>query len=163
MQRSLELPNSAHGAHAFGSAPTGSSQLTTLTVQVNFLTGNATSVAACSKLMQLNLANNAFSGPLPASQWRHLLTYRAGYNMFTGTIPELLATQARVLQHLELQHNALTGTLPGNLWLMQGLTTLDISNNQISGDLEAIWFLPLLSRIDISSNRFVGTVNPEVM
>lgn len=83
--------------------------------------------------------------------------------MFTGEFPEVLATHAKLLEHLELQNNALSGTLPYNIWVMQSVTSLDISYNQISGDFETIWYLPLLSTLDISNNHFAGTINPAVM
>lgn len=137
------------------------SMLQVLNVHANSLEGEpAVSVENCGNLLQLNLADNSFSGRLPASHyWDELISYRASHNGFTGTFPLLLTSHARLVEHLNVSGNLLTGMLPNQLTLMVGLTALDVSSNQFTGTVnENIYYLPLLSFLDVSSNRLVGTI-----
>ena len=57
---------------------------------------------------------------------------------------------------LNLSGNALKGNFPSNLSSFPKLTKLDISNNQLSGDVAVISSLSLLTKLDISNNRLTG-------
>jgi hypothetical protein len=88
------------------------STLILLNVRNNKLSGRATPVESCGNLVQLDISLNAFTGDLPAStDWDELATYRAGSNMFRGRLP-LNLTTARILEHLDVSDNQLTGFIP---------------------------------------------------
>jgi len=57
---------------------------------------------------------------------------------------------------LNLSGNALKGNFPSNLSSFPKLTKLDLSNNQLSGDVAVISSLSLLTKLDISNNRLTG-------
>ena len=68
-----------------------------------------------------------------------------GISVKNGTVTEL-----------NLSGNALKGNFPSNLSSFPKLTKLDLSNNQLSGDVPVISSLSLLNKLDISNNRLTG-------
>jgi hypothetical protein len=98
--------------HTFTLANSDNSSLILLNVRNNKLSGSAGAVASCGNLVQLDISQNGFSGPLPAStDWDELATYHAASNRFTGRLP-LNLTAARILEHLDVSSNLLTGFIP---------------------------------------------------
>lgn len=93
------------------------SSLLLLNVRGNKLEGDARGVKECGNLVQLDISQNRFSGSLPAStEWDELATYRAGNNRFSGRFPMNL-TAARILEHLDVSNNQLTGIIPPQVGL----------------------------------------------
>jgi Leucine-rich repeat (LRR) protein len=59
------------------------------------------------------------------------------------------------LMHLNLSHNFLSGSIPLELMFSNSVVVLDVSFNQLNGDLQSST-LPLLQVLNISSNKFTG-------
>lgn len=88
------------------------STLLLLNVRGNQLQGDAGAVQSCGNLVQLDISQNHFAGSLPvSSDWDELATYRAASNQFSGRFPKNL-TSARILEHLDISNNELTGMIP---------------------------------------------------
>lgn len=86
----------------------------------NKLEGDAQGVKDCGDLVQLDISQNRFAGSLPAStDWDELATYRAGSNSFSGQFPMNL-TAARILEHLDISNNQLTGIIPPQVSFLCG-------------------------------------------
>jgi hypothetical protein len=80
-------------------APAEDSKLLVLNLRANQLSGNATTVESCGNLVSLDVSDNDFTGPLPASeQWEELASYRLCHNRFSGSFPQKLTTSARILE-----------------------------------------------------------------
>lgn len=140
------------------------SKLMLLNIRANRLSGNATVVESCGNLIELDIGDNSFTGPLPASvDWDELSSYRACRNQLTGTIPSQLATHARILEYLDISYNQLSGSIPNQITILSALKQLDISGNKFTGTLtEDVWFLPSLTVIALRDNHFVGTIPPAI-
>lgn len=140
------------------------SKLLVLNVRGNRLEGSARTVESCGSLIQLDLGNNQFTGPLPASvDWDELSSYRACFNNFEGTVPVELTTHARILEFLDISNNQLSGSFPNQVTILSALKSLDISGNRFTGTLtEDVYFLPALKSIAMGNNLFVGTIPPAI-
>ncbi|WIA30200.1 hypothetical protein OEZ86_000292, partial [Tetradesmus obliquus] len=140
------------------------SNLLVLNLRGNQLSGNATIVESCGNLVTLDVSHNDFEGPMPASeQWDELASYRTSHNRLSGTFPAKLATSARILEHLDVSSNLLTGRLPNQVTILSGLKTLLMSGNRFTGTLtEDVFFLPALMVFDVSNNSFVGTIHEAI-
>jgi hypothetical protein len=107
-------------------------------------------------LRVLDLSGNAFTGAIPGSLFTRASALQELYlsrNAFSGRIPPTLASLAS-LTRLELQHNALTGSLP-SLGAMRALAHLDLSSNALSGaPLDAL--PPALVSVVARNNSFSG-------
>lgn len=91
---------------------TDNSSLLLLNLRGNKLEGGASVVEDCGNLVQLDISQNSFTGRLPSStDWDELATYRAANNKFSGRFPMNLTT-ARILEHLDISNNQLTGIIP---------------------------------------------------
>ena len=77
----------------------------------------------------LDISNNALTGPLPAGlgQMGGLFSLIVDHNAFTGTIPPLMFSLD--LKILRLSDNNLNGTFPSSLAALDNLQWLDVSNN----------------------------------
>eukprot|EP00563_Minutocellus_polymorphus_P004870 CAMPEP_0181043878 /NCGR_PEP_ID=MMETSP1070-20121207/12951_1 /TAXON_ID=265543 /ORGANISM="Minutocellus polymorphus, Strain NH13" /LENGTH=647 /DNA_ID=CAMNT_0023122253 /DNA_START=44 /DNA_END=1987 /DNA_ORIENTATION=+ len=90
-----------------------------------------------TKLKQLDLSDNEFSGTVPASllNHEHLTVLDLHDNDLTGPIPEVSDKQDK-LTYLALHKNSLSGPIPSTIKHLQGLTDLDLSHNQLTGDIQ---------------------------
>lgn len=94
---------------------------------------------------------------VPKLQLKVLVLSRCNLNKLTGDIPKFLSHQAYLLQ-VDLSHNNLKGDLPN--WMLENirrLEYLDLRNNSFNGQFP----LPsypnmLLLSVDISKNNFSG-------
>jgi len=70
----------------------------------------------------------------------------------------------KVIREVNLTSNALQGTLPSELQALTQLTMLDLSSNQLSGELPAVLFrrLHLLRSFIVGNNHFMGTIPTEI-
>jgi hypothetical protein len=84
----------------------------------------------------LDLSSNEFSGSIPpdiSQQVPFLTSLDLSYNGFSGPIP-INITNMTYLNTLNLQHNQLTGLVPGQFNLDR-LTTFNVGDNQLSGPI----------------------------
>ncbi len=118
-------------------------------------------IGANAALEEIDVTQCAFVGPFPASlaSAPYLRSAELGFNNWTtpldglsfnqtslttlgvpssylsGSLPRLLPPS---LVSLKLSENALTGVLPDYFRYMKSLVTLDLSYNQLGGDLDAL-------------------------
>ncbi|KAH3731649.1 LRR-GTPase of the ROCO family [Pelomyxa schiedti] len=113
----------------------GSSRLSMLKLDENFLSGPLPNCSLSTILVSIQLFSNQLSGDLPAT-------------MFTTTVKKLM-----------LQNNFITGTLPIPPKPLK-LSTLDLSSNMISGTIPLAFWLsaPRLGSLNMSHNQFWGSI-----
>eukprot|EP00884_Botryococcus_braunii_P015487 jgi/Botrbrau1/2621/Bobra.145_1s0039.1 len=116
----------------------------------------------------LDLGHNNISGPLPEDLWRlsYLRAFIMKENRLSGTLPAIRGTDRwpTSLQHIQLDHNFINGTVPRELLLSHNLRLVSLSNNQFNsmpwperkGLSESPRFLDVsfsLRYVDVSFNR----------
>jgi hypothetical protein len=85
-------------------------------------------ISSLSKLRELYLGNNKFSGSLPfGDSWSAVTVISLEHNQLTGSIPKMYGTLAG-LRELRLQENQLHGTLP-DFASLRRLEVLLLHNN----------------------------------
>ena len=109
-------------------------------------------------VLQLNLAYNSLSGPLPASlsMLRSLQVIRVYSNVITGEIPRGLFSISS-LQVLDVNTNQITGAIPSVVNL-GNLTQLVLYGNNIRSVFPREFNAPKLQMLEISSNSFSGNL-----
>lgn len=90
-------------------------------------------------------------------------------DLSTNPLNQTLSDQRRwleaasELQELYLDYTLLHGTVPGDLALPPGMTSLDLRHSQLSGSLPPNWSLPpALASLSLEKNGFVGTLPSSV-
>ncbi|KAG0557513.1 hypothetical protein KC19_11G136600 [Ceratodon purpureus] len=118
-------------------------QMESLDLSVNKLTGAVPDLTKCTNLQSLVLSNNSFSGPLPdLTTFTSLRTLKLAYNNLTGSFPFLssfvnASTVNGTLSVLDLSGTQLTGSVTNwNASDMISLEELYLDNNRISGTLD---------------------------
>jgi Leucine-rich repeat (LRR) protein len=118
-----------------------------------------------SSLLALDLSNNRFTGTLPShifSGFPDLQIFDASYNLMTGKLPQNMIPN-EALTFLALQGNSLTGEVSGLLPELQGLTHLDVSNNQFKSWHVDLGAMTSLNYLFLANNPFpVGSFPPFV-
>ncbi|KAF8776347.1 hypothetical protein HU200_003574 [Digitaria exilis] len=122
----------------------------------------------CSGLKVLKAGHNKLSGALPdelfnASSLEYLSFPNNG---LYGTLDGASITNLRNLSHLDLGGNQLNGKIPDTIELPSALSnctnlvTIDLRNNNFSGELAMVDFSTLinLKTLDLLYNNFTGTV-----
>ncbi|XP_015892776.3 leucine-rich repeat receptor-like serine/threonine-protein kinase BAM1 [Ziziphus jujuba] len=152
-------------------------QLTVLDLADNSFYGPIpSSISSLSNLQTLTLRSNQFSGSIPPSvtQLKSLEAFDLSHNSLTGFLPSSINSLSN-LRRLDLSFNKLTGSipkLPSNLLELAmkgnslsgsltkssfdgltGLEVVELSENSITGTLEAWFFLlPSLQQVDLANN-----------
>lgn len=116
-------------------------------------------------MVSLDLSNNYFTGPLPASLGGAVLVnLDVNSNTLTGTIPDTLLASPLLLV-IALFENSLTGALPTEIGFLFALDGLALSHNYLSGTVPSeLNSLSILRFVDLEYNAFTGPVtflNPE--
>ncbi|KAJ1268643.1 hypothetical protein BS78_07G150300 [Paspalum vaginatum] len=122
------------------------------------LCGELPEFPLASELQVLRLSGTKFGGKIPESiaNLRNLTELDLSNCQFHGLIPPF--TQWPMISSIDLSGNNLTGSLPSDGYLaLHNLTTVSLSNNSISGVIPASLFsLPSLETLDLSENNFTG-------
>uniref|UniRef100_A0A0E0J9X2 non-specific serine/threonine protein kinase n=1 Tax=Oryza nivara TaxID=4536 RepID=A0A0E0J9X2_ORYNI len=128
-------------------------QLQYLYLGLNRLSGSFPSgIANLPNLIILALDDNWFTVSVP--QWlgglKTLQSLTVSYNNFTG---------CENLQHIELDHNNLSGGIPPPFGKLISLKFLNLSHNKLTGSIPMLLGdLQLLEQIDLSFNHLRGEV-----
>uniref|UniRef100_A0A383VNF8 Guanylate cyclase domain-containing protein n=1 Tax=Tetradesmus obliquus TaxID=3088 RepID=A0A383VNF8_TETOB len=85
--------------------------------------------------------------------------YHANNNRFSGTLPRTLCQYAPLLRDLDISNNQVSGNVPDRIGLLASIESLNLASNQFTGPItENLFYFPGLRRLDLSNNRFVGTL-----
>ncbi|XP_059430110.1 receptor-like protein 2, partial [Corylus avellana] len=142
------------------------------------------------RLIELNVSNNSFVGPIPSfpctnsslvrlldfSHNHHsghipsglgacskLKVFRAGFNYLSGLLPDDIYNAAR-LEEISLPSNDLLGPISGDIVNLAKLTYLELYGNKLSGKLPVnIGKLSKLKHIILHTNSFIGSLPPSLM
>ncbi|XP_016648365.1 PREDICTED: receptor-like protein 12 isoform X2 [Prunus mume] len=165
------------------------SLLQKLQLSNNQFSGQLLEFATISVLDTLDLSSNKLEGPIPMSIFnlRELLILSLSSNNFSGSFPLNGLPQLKNLSSLDLSYNSLSITyddtissyssfpqittlklassrlriFPNFLRKQSKLSTLDLSQNQISGGIPNwIWKLSTLSQLNLSCNSLVTLEGP---
>ncbi|CAK9175123.1 unnamed protein product [Ilex paraguariensis] len=133
-------------------------QLDELDVAYNQLRGTVPNPLQFSDSSNVDLSSNLFEGPLPL--WSsNVSTLYLRDNLFSGPIPPDIGELMPNLTDLDISWNSLNGSIPLSIGNLNGLTTLVISNNLLSGEIPHVWNnVPLLYIVDMSNNSLSGTI-----
>uniref|UniRef100_A0A0E0MFJ5 Receptor kinase-like protein Xa21 n=1 Tax=Oryza punctata TaxID=4537 RepID=A0A0E0MFJ5_ORYPU len=132
----------------------------------NLLTGFIpSSLGNLTQLLRLSMDNNMLEGPLPTSlgNLQKITLALFASNKFTGPLPRVIfnlssLSYALGLTLLNLTKNALSGVIPQELGLMDGMKELYLAHN-LSGHIPgSIGNLTSLNRLDLSFNHLDGEV-----
>jgi Leucine-rich repeat (LRR) protein/Na+-transporting methylmalonyl-CoA/oxaloacetate decarboxylase gamma subunit len=130
----------------------------------NFLTGDVSTVfSGMTRLLELNIAYNQFSGLLPSSShWQALEIYETFNNYFTEGFADLqLGTMSPVLHYFLAFSNFLVGTFPEScLANSTRMAYFSVATNLLSGPITSIpWiYLSHVSQFYLQENFFTGTI-----
>ncbi|KAI8570769.1 hypothetical protein RHMOL_Rhmol01G0062600 [Rhododendron molle] len=112
-----------------------------------------------TQIRELNLFGNSFTGEVPytLSNLKQLTLLDLSSNNFEGRIPVL--AELTNLEYLFLEENNFTGPIPFNLSGLQNLRALYLSGSSLSGVIPpSLFTLPSLLYIDLSSNNLTGQI-----
>lgn len=134
-----------------------------LNIGANEMSGSIPSeVGLVSKMSNLYLFDNMFTGTIPVLGNMPLINFQAQENKFTGIMPfdySYSGTWADTLREWWVYDNQLTGSLSESLSFLTSLEDLRINNNKLTGSIpESILDLKRLFRLDVHSNALTGTV-----
>lgn len=108
-------------------------------------------------LTRLEVQFNRFSGSIPSSA-QNLNVFKASNNLFSGYIPENLAKLSS-LQVLDISSNDISGEISNSISSLKYLTEFNASMNRLSGEVpETIGSLPVLTILDLSKNQLHGSI-----
>ncbi|CAM6040677.1 unnamed protein product [Sphagnum compactum] len=163
----LSLPNLSLSGEIRASTLGNLSQLTSLSLAQNSLTGSLPDdLGALSLLQSLDLSNNSFSGVVPQSfaSLQSLVNLSLANSLLSGSIIDSGVLELPQLVSLNLSGNAFTGGLYFSVDLVRlaKLVTLDVSKNQLSGAINPLLAeLPSLTSLNLASNAFSGSIPPQ--
>lgn len=129
--------------------------LTDIDMSSNQISGSLQDFTSLSSLEQLDLEGNKLDSELP-SMPKGLIRLFLSRNSFSGEIPKHYG-QLISLQQLDVSFNALTGTVPAELFSLPNISYLNLASNMLSGSLSNHQKCSSKLRfVDISHNRLVG-------
>uniref|UniRef100_A0ACD5YNJ5 Uncharacterized protein n=1 Tax=Avena sativa TaxID=4498 RepID=A0ACD5YNJ5_AVESA len=160
-------------------------RLRLLDLSKNHLTGMVPShIGNLTELAYLDISTNHLEGELPTtiSYLENLQVLSLSSNKFTGIIANVNTRQLTVvkeakdvsslgesspfcnltfLKFLDLSNNQLSGDLPGCFWNMKALQSLDLSNNAFSEEVPtSSYYSSSLRSLHLSNNNFTGCFPP---
>ncbi|XP_019162600.1 PREDICTED: probable LRR receptor-like serine/threonine-protein kinase At4g36180 isoform X3 [Ipomoea nil] len=109
---------------------------------------------ADKSLQILDLTESKFTGELPAdinTRFTSLRELRAPFNQLNGSIFRLPSS----LEYLDLSYNQITGQIPDLLHVLS-LREVYLSENQITGQIPDLSHALSLRRLDVSENQLQG-------
>jgi len=127
--------------------------LNSLVLSGNQLSGQIPeSIGECIVLQELRLDNNLFSGGIPQYLNKGLSTLNLSMNELSGIIPDAIGS-IHGLQQLCLAHNNLSGPIPAILQDLSLLSKLDLSFNDLQGEVPKEGIFRDLPNLSITGNN----------
>eukprot|EP00250_Pteridium_aquilinum_P013221 c21209_g1_i1 orf=545-3679(-) len=154
------------------SSLSGLRSLLHLNISSNELLGSMPlELSSLNSLLSLDLHNNQLSGELDPAllALSSLATIDLSSNTFSGFIPwqpNDTLPLLKIVEHVNLSHNQLTGPLAPAKFasvFAEKLKVLDMSYNQLSGNLPDFEFVIALVVLRLSNNFFTGAVPPTLL
>ncbi|KAL3687475.1 hypothetical protein R1sor_013784 [Riccia sorocarpa] len=149
-------------------------RLTVLDLSNNSLTGRVPdSLGEITSLTVLNLKSNNLTGVLPEldpKSFRTLQFLSLANNQFTGNLSSIVGALDVALTDLSVNNNFFTGPIPLELMNLTNLRFLDLSKNNLSGQLEV--HLSKLQKLEtfrpdhsrsLADNQFTGGLSSLVV
>ncbi|GKV49529.1 hypothetical protein SLEP1_g56276 [Rubroshorea leprosula] len=117
----------------------------------------------CEELLSLyfvDLSQNLLSGPLPSCfDFSKITQIHLEGNNFSGLLQNFLPNSSSTLSVLNLRDNSLSGGIPLQISTVVNLRQLLLGKNQLSGLIpKTLCLLKKINIMDLSSNSFSGTV-----
>ncbi|OEL22198.1 putative LRR receptor-like serine/threonine-protein kinase [Dichanthelium oligosanthes] len=149
-----------------GAIPSSLGQLSSLSflgIDSNNLSGVIPdAVWNMSSLTVIGVQYNMLSGMIPANAFStlpHLQRVYMDHNLFHGHIPASIANASNISMltfvYLSIGANRISESLPKDI----GLDTLDLSSNNLSGQIpKSLGDMPILHSLNLSFNNFAGEV-----
>ena len=134
--------------------------LTRLRVEMTPLSGTLSSaLGVFSSLLELHVLHNSFTGTIPSTV--ELLTNMERFfidEALSGTIPSQIYAMS-ALRYLDLSYNELSGTIPEPEGTLPSLETLLLTGNMLTGSVPmGMGKFPILSHLSISENSLSGAL-----
>lgn len=115
-----------------------------------------------NSLRGIQIANNSFSGPIPAfNKLGALKSLFLHDNQFSGEISQDFFSSMGSLKKIWFSGNKFTGNIPASLGKLNNLLEVHLERNEFSGPIP-ILAQPSLRTINLSNNRLEGEI-PEDM
>ncbi|KAL2923778.1 Polygalacturonase inhibitor [Bienertia sinuspersici] len=116
-------------------------------------------ITKLTRLEFLILDSNKLTGPIPEflSQMKSLQIIDLSDNGFTGPIPPSLSHLPNLFE-LDLFRNKLTGSIPESFGSFKTGITLQVFGNKLSGTIPRSLAHANLTTLDVSENQFTGDV-----
>ncbi|XP_041028207.1 receptor-like protein 32 [Juglans microcarpa x Juglans regia] len=127
----------------------------------NFSGSIPTTMSNLIQLLYLDMSSNNFIGPIPSfSKAKNLSQINLSHNDLTSQITSTHWQELKNLVNLDLRYNSLNGSIPAPLFSHSSLRTLQLSNNQFSGELNQFPNISsnVLEYLDLSSNNLEGSI-----
>ncbi|CAN1134285.1 Receptor-like protein 49 [Linum perenne] len=140
-----------------GDFPQNHSMQTLLLSGTNFSGMLPASMGNLGKLSRIELEGCNFNGPVPKSMedLTQLVYVDLASNHFTGPIPSL--GLSKNLVHLDLSYNQLAGDISAQWESFQELVFVDLRHNAFSGSIPSSLFaIPSLQKLQLSFNQLRG-------
>lgn len=143
----------------------GLTNLEHLDISRNWLTGVLPiSIGDLRSLKILSLSENKLSGNLPISLvfCSELRTLHFRNNLLNGSIPERLFSMG--FEEVDLSGNAFSGPIPpGSSRMFESLLVMDLSRNDLSGDIPPeMGLFSRLKYLNLSWNNLHSRIPPEI-
>ncbi|EEF47493.1 receptor-like protein EIX2 [Ricinus communis] len=138
-----------------------SPQLGLLDLSSNQLEGELPSALQFKARAVIDLSSNRLEGPVPV--WFNVSYLKLNSNLFSGVIPSNFFQEVPFLRSLYLSDNLINGSIPTSISRENSLQFLDLSRNQLSGNLHIPWkYLPDMIVINLSNNSLSGEIPPSI-
>jgi len=159
-------------ADLYATIPTDLFQLKSL-VEINFENNELRGTIprgifnSLPELSSLNLNSNNLDGEIPLIRRKltNLVYLSMNKNRLYGTIQSDIGIMASpgIIEHLDLSHNSLTGTIPDSVTGFKNMNYLDLSFNRLDGSIpKTIGEMKNMKGLFINRNNLIGTIPPSL-